>query len=87
MFNNSKWIKAPVYTDMGCYDFYTEILAGKKVAKAVLNITALGLYCARINGKRVGDQILTPYWTEYKYRLQYQTYDVTDMLESKTNSA
>ena len=35
------------------------------------------MYEAQINGKRVGDAYLTPGWTSYNKRLQYQVYDVT----------
>ena len=42
-----------------------------------LRISALGLYRAFINGRRVGDDVLTPGWTSYWDRLSYQTYDVS----------
>ncbi len=45
-----------------------------------LRISALGLYRAFINGKRVGDDLLTPGWTSYDIRLSYQTYEVADLL-------
>jgi alpha-L-rhamnosidase len=45
-----------------------------------LRISALGLYRAFINGKRVGDDLLTPGWTAYDKRLSYQTYPVSDLL-------
>ena len=41
-------------------------------APATLRISALGLYRAFINGKRVGDDLLTPGWTSYQARLSYQ---------------
>lgn len=50
------------------------------LASATLYITALGLYEAKLNGTRVGDFILAPGWTSYKKRLQYQSYDVTELL-------
>ncbi len=56
------------------------------VHSARLYITSLGLYEARINEKRVGDQLFTPGWTSYNNRLQYQTYDVTDLLHNGSNS-
>jgi alpha-L-rhamnosidase len=34
-----------------------------------------------LNGKKVGDDLFTPGYTSYHKRLQYQTYEVTDMLE------
>jgi len=58
----------------------------KKVKYAVAYITAHGLYEAAINGKRVGDAFLTPGWTSYKKRLQYQAYDVTAMLQNGDNA-
>lgn len=50
-----------------------------------LRISALGLYRAFINGKRVGDDQLTPGWTCYKERLSYQTYAVGDLLQDGEN--
>jgi alpha-L-rhamnosidase len=44
------------------------------------------LYEAKINGKRVGDAYLTPGWSSYNKRLQYQVYDVTDLLKSGANA-
>ncbi len=51
-----------------------------------LRISALGLYRAFINGKRVGHDQLTPGWTVYTQRLSYQTYDVTDLLIAGENT-
>jgi alpha-L-rhamnosidase len=53
---------------------------------ATLRISALGLYCAFINGARVGDGLLTPGWTSYWDRLSYQTYDVGAMLQDGENT-
>ncbi len=57
-----------------------------KVASARLYITALGLYEAYVNGKRVGDDVFTPGWTEYSKRVQYKAYDVTKLLKSGKNA-
>ncbi len=46
-------------------------------------VTSLGLYQIFLNGKKVGDRIFTPGWTSYNKRLQYQTYDVTAMIQQK----
>ncbi|MGW7078430.1 alpha-L-rhamnosidase [Streptomyces sp. NPDC054866] len=59
---------------------------GKKVARARLYSTALGLYDAWLNGERVGDDRLAPGWTDYDKRVQYQTYDVTKQLRSGANA-
>jgi len=58
----------------------------KKIASATAFITSLGLYEAFVNGKRVGDGYLTPGWTSYNKRLQYQLYDVTTLLISGNNA-
>jgi alpha-L-rhamnosidase len=55
------------------------------VVKARLYVTAHGLYEARLNGRRVGDQVLAPGWTSYPHRLRYQTYDVTDLVRQGGN--
>lgn len=47
------------------------------VKKARLYITACGLYEVKLNGSRVGEFILAPGVTDYRKRIQYQTYDVT----------
>jgi alpha-L-rhamnosidase len=58
---------------------------GKPVASARLYVTARGLYEARLNGQKVGDAVLTPGWTDYARRIQYQTYDVTALLRPGEN--
>jgi alpha-L-rhamnosidase len=58
----------------------------KKVAYATAYITSHGLYEAQINGHRVGTAYLTPGWTSYNKRLQYQAYDVTALLQQGKNA-
>jgi len=58
----------------------------KKIATATAYITAHGLYEAQINGHRVGDAYLTPGWTSYNKRLQYQAYDVTGLVQEGKNA-
>jgi alpha-L-rhamnosidase len=53
--------------------------------RARLYVTALGLYEARINGRRVGDHELAPGWTDYRKQVRYQVYDVTDLLTQGDN--
>ena len=53
--------------------------------RARLYATARGVYEPRLNGSRVGDAELAPGWTEYRRRLQYQTYDVTSLLRKGSN--
>jgi alpha-L-rhamnosidase len=58
----------------------------KKVSQATVFITAHGLYEAWLNGTRVGDACLTPGWTSYNKRLQYQVFDVTSQLKTGDNA-
>src|SRR5262249_10737715 len=63
-----------------------EFKVGGAVARARAYVTSHGLYEVLLNGQRVGDQLFTPGWTSYNKRLQYQTYDVTDLLKSGDNA-
>jgi alpha-L-rhamnosidase len=56
------------------------------VERARVYATSHGLYELHLNGKRVGDQLFTPGWTSYGKRLQYQTYDVTDLVKPGENA-
>lgn len=58
----------------------------KTVKRARLYATAHGIYSLELNGKRVGDTQLMPEITTYEKILQYQTYDITDMLQSEKNA-
>ncbi|HEU5101996.1 MAG TPA: glycoside hydrolase family 78 protein [Roseiflexaceae bacterium] len=63
----------------------TQFTIGQPVARARLYITALGLYEPHLNGQVVGDDVLTPGWTDYDIRVQYQVYDVTELLRPGEN--
>lgn len=56
-----------------------------EVKEARLYICGLGLYEAELNGSRVGDEYLTPYCNSYNNWIQYQTFDVTELLEKGDN--
>jgi len=62
-----------------------EFSVKKKVERARIYATAMGLYELNLNGKRVGDEYFTPGWTAYDFRYQYQTYDVTGLMKSGEN--
>jgi alpha-L-rhamnosidase len=49
-------------------------------SQARLYVTALGLYEAFLDGRRVGDVELAPGYTQYRARVQYQAYDITPSL-------
>ena len=53
----------------------------KTVKSATVQATSLGVYELYLNGEKVGDDLFTPGYTSYNKRLQYQTYDVTNLLK------
>jgi alpha-L-rhamnosidase len=58
----------------------------KPVSRATIYSTALGVYELQLNGARVGSDHLAPGWTEFRSRVQFQTYDVTTQLREGTNA-
>ena len=52
------------------------------VRKATLLLSAQGVVEAWINGQRVSNDLLTPGWSSYEWRLRYQILDVTDLLDA-----
>ena len=59
---------------------------GKEIASARVYASAHGVYELQLNGEKVGDQFLAPGSTDYRKRIQYQTYDVTDQVNSGANA-
>jgi len=57
----------------------------KPIRSARLYATAAGVYEAHLNGRRVGDDVLAPGWTDYRKRIRYQTHDVSRQLKPGTN--
>lgn len=56
------------------------------VLRARAYVTSRGLYDLQLNGKPASDRLFTPGWTSYNKRLQYQVYDVTDLLKTGENA-
>jgi alpha-L-rhamnosidase len=85
----AKWI-TPGFTEDSILRpsplFRKQFTTPKKIQSATAYITAHGLYEAYLNGKRVGDAYLTPGWTSYNKRLQYQVYDVSEMVKQGHNA-
>lgn len=53
------------------------------VKRARIYATSRGVYEAYLNGKRIGEERMTPGWTSYHHRLQYQIYDITTVLREE----
>jgi len=89
-----RWIEDGRPTPRRDEDFYADDPAPlfrkpfslpRGVKRARLYITGLGYYEASINGRRVGDHVLDPGWTDYRKRIFYGTYDVTALLHKGAN--
>ncbi|MDB6065753.1 MAG: Alpha-L-rhamnosidase [Pedosphaera sp.] len=61
-------------------------VVGQAVTRATVYVTAQGAYELHLNGQKVGNDVLTPGWTQFTKRIYYQTYDVTSMVQGGTNS-
>jgi alpha-L-rhamnosidase len=63
-----------------------EFAAARKVRRATIYATALGIYELHLNGQRVGDAWFAPGWSDYHQRAYYNTYDVTPLVNQGTNA-
>ena len=81
--HNAEFIASSVDLGTAAPVFRKTFSLPKKVKDAALTISALGVYKAELNGRQVGRFIMAPGWTSYRNRLQYQVYDVTEMLEQE----
>lgn len=73
-----KWIASPVPSGETVLTFCRDFSLSGTIQKATISLTAYGVYALFFNGCRVGDAVLTPGWTQYEKRIQYQTYDITE---------
>ena len=80
------WITSPMTAEIHPVFRKKFTLTGEEAAqRARLYICGLGLYEAYLNGEKIGNQFLTPYFTDYRYRVQYQTYDIAPLLKEGEN--
>ncbi len=63
-----------------------EFVANKPVARAVVSLAGLGLSELWLNGRKVGDAVLSPAFAQYDQRVYYVTYDVTHQLQAGSNT-
>ena len=66
--------------------FRKEFVVSAPIRRATAYVTALGCYEMWMNGRRVGDEMLTPQWTDYNKRVLYQTFDVTGLIHEGPNA-
>ncbi|MCP3729462.1 glycoside hydrolase family 78 protein [Sphingomonas sp. MG17] len=92
-FNDSQWPLAEpskyqlqAFPGCGAFLLRRDFTASKPIARARLYATSLGAFEAEINGRRVGDALLTPESTDYRDTVLYRAYDVTALLRPGANA-
>ncbi len=101
-FNDSRWVAAQKLGPVGMEPWgqvhsaesrvlparylRKELLVDKRIARATVSFSGLGLSELYVNGKKVGDHVLSPAFAQYNQREFYANYDVTGMLEHGTNA-
>ena len=81
----AQWI-TPKFNDNQIHPFlFKDFELPSKVISARAYVCGLGLYHFEINGKKVGDEFFTPYCNAYDQWIQYQTYDITEHLNTGSN--
>lgn len=77
---------------IGCRDEHREalyirkkLMIQKPLKKALLKLTALGVVKGYCNGEELDCDLLTPGWVDYRKRIPYYTYDITDRLKAEDN--
>lgn len=67
--------------------FATTITNDRKVVSAKWMTTGLGVYELYVNGKLIGDEILKPGFTHHAKTKRSFTYDITDAISTRRNTA
>lgn len=81
---SAKWIGLP--EDCAFHPILSKsFVCSSPVERARLYISGVGLYEASINGKKVGDDVLAPFFNDYNCAIQSQTYDVTSLLSESND--
>jgi hypothetical protein len=84
---HAKWIGSPVDLKAATYMLARPFDVKPGLKRAVVNVCGLGQYEMTLNGKKVGDDLLTPGWSKYDKTDLYDTYDITALLHSGANAA
>lgn len=80
------WDNVKTESRLSARYFRKEFQSNKEIRSATASIIGLGLYELYINGKKVGDDVLSPTATDYTKNVKYNTYDVTAYLQNGKNA-
>jgi len=85
--DRSKHARRPSLTEPGTPPWIRKTFTIEGVVqRATLYATARGLLECHLNGRRIGEDLFLPEWTDYNRRIQYRTYDVTSLVHSGINA-
>jgi len=84
MDRHAKWIKTEQSIGTVSPEFRKEYLLRGPIRRATATVTAMGVYNLFVNGTKVGNAVMAPYWTSYPNRVQEQEYDVTGLMADRT---
>ncbi|GAB3018356.1 hypothetical protein GCM10027051_24370 [Niabella terrae] len=80
------WDSISQWSRLSARYFRKEFKAGSRLKKAFAHIVGLGMYELRINGEKIGDQVLAPAPTDYRKTVLSNTFDVTETIISGENA-
>ncbi|MDO4273392.1 MAG: family 78 glycoside hydrolase catalytic domain [Eubacteriales bacterium] len=80
-----KWIGSPFGNSKRMPVFRKSFFIHKEVQEAKLYICGVGQYEARCNGRRIGDEVLEPAWTDYDKRVCFGEYELQNYLKTGEN--
>jgi len=84
--NSAGYAIKPTLTEPGTPPWFRKVFAVRNsIRKATLYASARGLAELYLNGRRIGNDIFVPEWTDYDKRIHYRTYDVTEMIQKGDN--
>ena len=83
MFEAAKWIQAPIYIGDVCPEFKRELALRFGVRRATARVSAFGVYELFISGNKVGRAFMPPGWTNYENHIQYQEYDISELVRDE----
>ena len=82
----SPWDSITQWSRLSARYFRKQFQSASVVKRATVYISGLGLYELYLNGKKVGDHVLSPAPTDYRKSVLYNTYDVTGEVKSGDNT-
>lgn len=81
----AKWIMFETCPENVTPVFRRIFSLAKRPESASIDICGLGFYYLKINGKRVGEELLQPAFTAYDRTVLYNTCDITEFLTEGSN--